>query len=44
MLVTPDGMVMEVREEQPLKVPSPMLVTPDGMVMEVREEQPSKAK
>ena len=31
--------VMDVREEQSMKVHSPMLVTPSGMDMEVREEQ-----
>ena len=35
--------VMEVREEQPEKVYSPIEVTLFGMVMEVREEQPEKA-
>ena len=39
MLVTPSGMVMEVKLEQPSKAYPPMLVTPSGMVMEVRLEQ-----
>jgi len=39
MLVTLDGMVTEVRDEQPSKALLPMLVTLDGMVMEVRDEQ-----
>ena len=43
MLVTPSGMDMDVREEQPQKALAPMLVTPSGMDMEVREEQLSKA-
>ena len=42
MLVTLDGMVMEVRDEQPQKAQPPMLVTLDGMVIEVREEHVSK--
>ena len=40
---TEDGMVTEVREEQPKKAPSPIFVTEDGMVTEVREEQSWKA-
>ncbi len=36
MLVTPSGMVMEVRLLQPEKAEFPMLVTLSGMVMEVR--------
>ena len=43
MLVTPSGMVMEVRPLQPEKALLPMLVTPSGMVMEVRPLQPEKA-
>ena len=43
MLVTELGMVMEVREEQPLNALPPMLVTELGRVMEVREEQPLNA-
>ena len=39
MLVTLLGMVMEVREVQSKKAPSPMLVTLFGMIIEVREEQ-----
>jgi hypothetical protein len=31
-------MVMAVKEEQPLKVTSPIVVTPSGMVMAAREE------
>ena len=44
MLVILLGIVMEVREEQPLKVPPSILVTLFGMVIEVREEQPLKAR
>ena len=40
MLVTLLGIVMEVNEEQPLKVLEPILVTPSGIVIEVNEEQP----
>ena len=36
--VTPSGMVIEIREEHPLKVASPIEVTEFGMVIEVREE------
>ena len=36
-------MVMELREEQPLKVPSSILITCSGIEIEVREEQPEKA-
>ena len=43
MLVTELGMVMEVREEQPMNAYSPMVVTELGMVTEVREEQYSNA-
>ena len=43
MLVTLEGMVTEVRPEQPEKACSPMLVTLEGMVMEVRLEQSKKA-
>jgi hypothetical protein len=39
MLVTLLGIVIEVREEQLKKAPSPMLFTLSGIVMEVREEQ-----
>jgi hypothetical protein len=35
MLVTPSGMVTEVRLMQPAKVLLPMLVTPAGIVTEV---------
>ena len=44
MLVTLEGMVIEVRPEQPQKALLPMLVTPSGMVMEVRLEQPEKVR
>ena len=44
MLVTLDGMVIEVRPLQLWKVWSPMLVTLSGMVTEVRPEQPEKVK
>ena len=33
---------MDVREEQPLKQPSPKLVTEEGISIDVREEQPAK--
>ena len=39
MLVTPSGMVIEVRPMQFQKVSSPMLVTVSGMVSEVRLKQ-----
>jgi len=40
MLVTLDGMVMEVRPEQKENASFPMVVTLEGMVTEVRLEQP----
>jgi hypothetical protein len=40
MLFTLSGIVIEVREEQPLKAKSPILVMLLGRVIEVREEQP----
>ena len=40
MLVTPSGIFMLVRLEQPLNVQSPILVTPSGIFMLVRLEQP----
>ena len=43
MLVTPLGIEMEVKPEQPLKAPYPMLVTLLGIVTEVKPEQPPKA-
>jgi hypothetical protein len=39
MLVTLFGIVIEVKEEQPEKVKSPILVMLLGIVMEVKEEQ-----
>ena len=42
ILVTEDGMLMDVREAQPLKQKSPKLVTDDGMSMDVSAKQPSK--
>ena len=36
-LVTEDGIVMDVREEQNLKQLFPKLVTEEGIVMDVRE-------
>ena len=39
-LVTEDGILMDVREEQPKKQVTPKLVTEDGILMDVREEQP----
>ena len=44
MLVTDDGMFIEVREVQPEKAEIPILVTDDGMFIEVREEQSEKAE
>ena len=43
MLVTLLGMLMEVKLEQPEKVPYPMLVTPWPRVTEVKPEHPKKA-
>src|SRR5574344_697481 len=43
MLVTPSGIVIEVRLEQLLKALFPMLVTPSGIVIEVRLVQLLKA-
>ena len=43
MLVTPSGMVTEVREVQRAKDPPPMLVTLSGMMTEVSEVLPEKA-
>ena len=40
MVVTDDGMVMEVSPVQPQKAHPPMLVTDEGMVKEVRLEHP----
>ena len=40
MVVTEEGMVIEVRDEQLLNAPFPMVVTEEGMVIEVRDEQP----
>ena len=37
-------MVMAVREEHCLKVPSSIIVTPSGMVMAVREKQSAKVQ
>ena len=34
---------MEVKEEQPEKIPASIEVTPAGISMEVKEEQPEKA-
>jgi hypothetical protein len=39
MEVTEEGMVTEVKLEQPLKTRSPMEVTEEGMVTEVKLEQ-----
>jgi hypothetical protein len=39
MEVTEEGMVTEVKREQPLKAPPPMEVTEEGMVTEVKREQ-----
>ena len=43
MCVTPLGIVIEAREEQPSKEQVPILVTLLGMVIEVKEEQSEKA-
>jgi len=43
MLVTLLGIVIEVKEEQSRKAPTPILVTLLGIVMEVKEEQLAKA-
>ena len=43
MLVTPSGMVTEVKLSQPKKASSPMLVTLSGMVTEVKALQSEKA-
>ena len=40
MLVTDEGMVIEVRREHKANAPLPMLVTDEGMVIEVRDEHP----
>ena len=37
------GIVMEVKEEQPLKALYPILITLFGIVIEVKEEQSPKA-
>ena len=39
MIVTEEGMLMDVREAQSLKHLSPKLVTEVGMLMDVREVQ-----
>jgi hypothetical protein len=39
MLVTPLGITIEVKDEQPLNADSPMLVTLSGIVTEAKEEQ-----
>ena len=44
MLVTPSGMVIEVKPVQPEKAEEPMLVTLFGMVIEVKPLQPLKAQ
>ena len=43
MLVTPVGIVTEVKLEQSWKAFSPMLVTLLGITTDVKLEQPSKA-
>ena len=43
IFVTVDGIVIEDKPEQLLKVPPPMLVTEDGMVIDIKFEQPEKA-
>jgi len=39
MLVTDEGIVIDVRDEQPTNVLLPMLLTDGGMVIEARAEQ-----
>ena len=39
MLVTEEGMVTDVSDEQRLNAASPMLVTEEGMVTDVSDEQ-----
>ena len=43
MEVTPSGMTISVREEQPEKAQDPIEVTLSGISISVREEQPEKA-
>ena len=43
ILVTPSGIVIEVKPVQAEKADSPMLVTPSGIVIEVKPVQPEKA-
>ena len=43
MLVTPSGIVIEVKPVQPENALPPMLVTPSGIVIEVRPVQPENA-
>jgi len=42
MVVMEVGSVSEVKEEQPLKAPSPMLVMEGGNLSEIKEEQSIK--
>ena len=42
MLVTPSGIVIDIRLEQPLKQPSGIAVRVEGRVIEVRELAPEK--
>ena len=43
MVPTLEGIVMDVREEQPANAESPMAVTLLGISTDSREEQPSNA-
>ena len=43
MVVTPSGIVTEVKPEQRENAESPMVVTPSGIVTEVKLEQPLNA-
>ena len=42
MLVTPLGIVIEVKPLQPENAPPPMFVTPSGIVTEVKPLQPER--
>ena len=44
ILVTPSGIVTEVKPVQPEKAELPILVTPSGIVTEVKPVQPEKAE
>ena len=44
MLVTPSGILIDVSELQPLKVPYSMLVMPEGILIDVSPLHPSNAE